>query len=285
MTTPTKQYQNVSYAELLSYSENNPNRTRTLESIEVQIIKPAQETLLDNLGLTGYTAVNLNPTGILSLLICIQDPAYYSLAAKNARTQKIIDLATNLQQKTDELKNTHLSRKRKKLHDLIGTAYNGGNLDEKDYTDLFSGLSYLTENQFILMKSATQETIESGETEYETSLKGEILFSSDPVTWKRDIPVWIADFRARWVAIPTENTAQSIHKIIGNWLSTIENTGWIIQWPEIDATKAELIEKLSVLSTWKETDSKLSKSILSSRLGRANAIKLFSNWTLDNTDI
>jgi hypothetical protein len=35
MTTPVKQYQNVSFKELLSYSENNPNRTRTLDSIEI----------------------------------------------------------------------------------------------------------------------------------------------------------------------------------------------------------------------------------------------------------
>ena len=39
-------YQNVTYKELINYSENNPNRTRTLDSIEIRI----QETSLDNLG-------------------------------------------------------------------------------------------------------------------------------------------------------------------------------------------------------------------------------------------
>ena len=37
-----KQYQNVSYKELISYSEKNPNRTRLLDSIEIHNIKPSQ---------------------------------------------------------------------------------------------------------------------------------------------------------------------------------------------------------------------------------------------------
>ena len=66
MTTPAKQYQNVSYKELITYSENNPNRNRTLDSIEILSVKPSQETSLDNLGLKGYSAFNLNPTGIVA---------------------------------------------------------------------------------------------------------------------------------------------------------------------------------------------------------------------------
>ena len=123
MTTPVKQYQNVSYKELISYSEKNPNRTRLLDSIEIHNIKPSQETSLEMLGLKGYTAVNLNPSGVLGLMACINDPTYYSLSTVSTRTQQIIDIATKLQQQTDELKNTSISRKRKKLHDLIGSVY------------------------------------------------------------------------------------------------------------------------------------------------------------------
>jgi hypothetical protein len=284
MTTPVKQYQNVSFKELISYSENNPNRNRTLDSIEIVSVKSSQETSLEKLGLKGYNAVNLNPSGVMSLFACISDPSTYSLSNKGARLQQIIELTTKLQEQTDELKNTSLSRKRKKIHDLIGASYNGTPFEDKDYLELFSGLSLMRNIHFVLMKSAVQENIEEGEKQYDTSLKGEIIFSSDPSTWKQENPVWVADYRARWVAIPTENTAQDLHKIIGNWLSTVEQTGWAIQWPEFDGTKAELVEQLSVLPTWQPNDKKLTKDVLSARLGRANCIKLFTKWMMNNSE-
>jgi hypothetical protein len=278
MTTPTKQYQNISFKELIAFSQNNPNRTKTLNSIEIVAVKPTLETSLDKLGLNGYKAFALNPTGLLSLIVCIQDPNAYSFSPKNVRTQKIIDIATSLQEKTDELKNTYLARKRKKIYELIGAAYNGKVMDDKEYGDLFAGVSQLLNTNFVLMKSAEQENIEEGEKQYDSSLKGEVVFSSEPINWKREQPVWVADFRARWVAIPTENNAIDIHKILGTWLTTIEQTGWIIQWPEIDETKTELVEQLSVLPTWKPEDKKLTKDVLAVRLGRAKSIQIFTNW-------
>jgi hypothetical protein len=278
MTTPIKQYQNVSFKELISYSENNPNRNRTLDSIEIVSAKPSQETSLDTLGLKGYTAITLNPTGIMSLFACIQDPSNYSLSTKNARSQQIIEITTKFQEQTEELKNTSMARKRKKIHDLICAAYNGTTFEDKDYLDLFAGLSHMRNINFILMKSAIQEDIEEGEKQYASSLKGEVIFSSDPSTWKQENAVWVADYRARWVAVPIEQTAYDLHKLLATWLSTIEQTGWVIQWPIIDATKTELVEQLSVLPTWQVTDKKLTKDVLASRLGRANAIKVFTKW-------
>lgn len=278
MTTPVKQYQNVSFKELVSYSENNPNRNRSLDSIEILSVKSSQETSLDKMGLKGYTAFNLNPTGIMSLFACIQDPSTYSLSNKGARTQIIIELTTKLQEQTDELKNTALARKRKKVYELIGASYNGSAFEDKDYLELFAGLSLMRNINFVLMKSAVQENIEEGEKQYDSALKGEVVFAYDPSTWKQDSPIWVADYRARWVAIPSEQHAQDLHKIIGTWLSTVEQTGWVIQWPEVDATKTELVEKLSVLPTWQVTDKKLTKNILAARLGRANCIKVFTKW-------
>ena len=264
-----KKYQNVSYTELLSYSENNPNRTSALESIE--IYKP-QDTSLDIIGLKGYKSINLNPSGMLSLIVCINDPTYYSIASSSARFQSIMDITTKLQQQTEELKNTHMSRKRKKISELISAVYNGSKLEEKDYFDLFQGFSVLCNIQFILIKSSIQENIEEGTTN--NGLKGEIIFSSHPINWKIDVPVWIVDSHARWIAI----SDKSVHKMIGVWLNDIEHTGWIVKWPEVDITKTEMVEQLSQFPTWNETDRKLTKDILNVRLGRANCIKVFTSW-------
>ena len=266
-----KQYQNVSYKELLSYSENNPNRTRTLDSIRNIKI---QDTSLKNIGLPQYNSYNLNPTGPISLIACINDSMYYSLAAPSMRTQLIIDLATSLQEKTNELKNTSISRKRKKICELISAAYNGSLKEEKEYFELFSGLSVICNVQFVLVKSSVQENIEEGT--IHNGIQGEIVFASNPTNWKSDIPVWIVDYHARWVAIPSDKI--NTHTIIGNWLADIESTGWIIKWPDVDMTKTELVEYLSQSTTWQETDRKLTKDVLSARLGRSNCISVFYKW-------
>lgn len=283
MTTPIKHYQNVSYAELMAYAEHNPNRNRTLDSIEIISVKSTQETPLDKLGLKGYSAYNLAPTGILSLLACISDPSYYSLATTAVKTQLIIDLCTKLQEKTDNLKNTALSRKRKKIHDLIGNIYNGTHLDDKENMELITGIAFLSDIQIVLLKSTVQEEIEEGKSVIttdlqESSFKGEIIFSSDPMTWKKDLPIWVADYRAHWVAIPIEDSAKSLHTNIGTWLNSIEQNGWVIQWPEVDKTKTELIEILSSLPGWDPINKSLRKEILSTRLGKINTMKVFNEW-------
>jgi hypothetical protein len=277
MTTPAKKYQNVSYKELIGFSEHNPNRHRVLESIELPTT--LSDTSMDKLYLTGYTSLNLNPTGILSVMVCISDPALYSLSPEHTRIEKLIELSTSLQQQTDGLKNTSLLRKRKKIHDLIAASYNGSKMEEKDYLDLYHGLSIMTQNQFILLKETVQDSIEDG-VQYDSAMKGEILFSSDPTTWKRDHPVWIADYRGRWVALPTEINAQLLTTFLPQWLTTIEQHGWIVQWPSLDLPKTELVERLSVMPSWKETDKKLLKETLSVRLGKALTLQLFTSWTM-----
>jgi hypothetical protein len=277
MTTPAKKYQNVSYKELIGFSEHNPNRHRVLESIELPTT--LSDTSMDKLYLTGYTSLNLNPTGILSVMVCISDPALYSLSPEHTRIEKLIELSTSLQQQTDGLKNTSLLRKRKKIHDLIAASYNGSKMEEKDYLDLYHGLSIMTQNQFILLKETVQDSIEDG-VQYDSAMKGEILFSSDPTTWKRDHPIWIADYRGRWVALPTEINAQLLTTFLPQWLTTIEQHGWIVQWPSIDLPKNELVERLSVMPSWKETDKKLLKDTLSARLGKALALQLFTSWMM-----
>jgi hypothetical protein len=217
-------------------------------------------------------------------MACIADPGYYSLLPQNVRTQHIIDLSTKLQEQTDNLKNTSLSRKRKKIYDLIGAAYNGSAFQDKDYLDLYHGLAHMNQLQFILVKETVQDAIEGGKTCTDvngtdvngTEVKGEIIFSSDPSNWTRDYPVWVADYRGRWVAISEETTP--LHPLVGEWLASMEQKAWFIQWHEVDGTKTELVEKLSAMPGWQETDKKHLKEVLALRLGRANAMKLFTSW-------
>jgi hypothetical protein len=278
-----KKYQNVSFKELMDYSKKNPNRHRMLDPIEITISDTQQDPTLDRIFLNGYTAFHLNPTGVLGLLICLGNPQYYSLSQQHVRIQQLSELTTDLQQKTDNLKNTSLSRKRKKIYDLIGAAYNETPFQDKDYFDLFQGVGYLQNIQFVLMKDAIQEKTETDDKK-DDSWKGDIYFSSNPLHWKKQNPVWIADYRGRWLAVPTDKSSQPLHLILSDWITTMEQKGWIIQWPEVDLTKTELVEQLSTLPTWQETDKKLSKDVLSSRYGKWNTLKLFTQWTSHTSD-
>ena len=280
---PAKQYQNISYKELIALSENNPNRSFSLDSIEIQKQDAdAHDTFLVKMGLPTYTLTNIHPVGILGVITYISDPGSYYLSPKNVRTQLIIDLTTSLQQQTDDLKNTPLSRKRKRIYDLLGAAYNCAPFEDKDYYDLFHGLTYMCKTQFILIKEAVQDSIEGvtgavvkvSEDSGYSGYKGEIIFSSDPTMWKKDNPVWIVDYRGRWVATPTASETS-----LGEWLLTIEQNGWTIQWPEVDGSKVELVDKLSHYPTWQETDRKLTKDVLAVRLGKADTLKLFASWS------
>jgi hypothetical protein len=270
MTTPVKVYQNVSYNELISFSKNNPNRSRTLDAIEIHTDGADYEVGLDKLLLPTYTAYAMEPEGVLSVMSYIQDPMHYSLVAKNGRLQLLMDLCTQYQENTTALKNTVLSRKRKKIYDLIATAYSGGALQDKDYADLFQGLSFMSNNHFILINEAVPSELNDS--------KGAITFSSDPSTWSKDNPVWIADSKARWVATPIGITNTII---LSDWLEQLERAGWIIKWPEVDGTKTELLEKLTQITGPQDTDKKLVRDVLSVRLGRILALRVLSTLRLD----
>ena len=274
MTTSIKKYQNVSYKELILYAENNPNRHLSLDSIEIDI--PKEESTLTKLGLQNYTASIITPSGILGILTYIADPNYYYLAPQNVRMELLIALTTKLQQQTDELKHTSLSRKRKKIYDLIGSACNGNRFEDKDYLDLFHAVSVMCSIHFILIKESVQDRIEDDKKECNADVKGEIIFSSNPLHWKRENPVWITDYRGQWIAMPMDKD----NTMIGSWLHTMEQSGWSIVWPEVEGTKIEIVEKLSILPNWQEQDKKLSKDVLSLQLGKTTTMNLFKDWLL-----
>jgi hypothetical protein len=278
MTTPVKQYQNVSFRELIQFSQQNPNRNRALVPIEIQAPVSKEDPSLQSFGMNGYVSVSMNPVGLLSVLLCIMDPSYYSACQKNNRQQLISELVTALQQETDELKNTALSRKRKKIYELLAASFNGAPLQDKDYADIYQGLDMMRHIQFIMLREAVQEKTEDQEQQIESHLKGDIFFSSDPCNWKADDPVWVVDYKGNWVAVPVDLSARPIKEYVGEWLEQMEEKGWIVQWPEMDSTKAELVAILSQTPTWKETDKKLTKEVLSMRLGKQKTLRVFSQW-------
>lgn len=281
MTSKPKVYQNYSFDELIEFSQQNPHRSRKLSPIGISSVRDMKNnkemergSSMKSLGLEGYTLVDLQPTGLLSVMICVEDPHAYSLSTPSVRSQQIIECCTRLQQRTDELRNGPLARKRKRIYELLGSIYNeSAILEEKDYDDLFHAMEYLGDVHFIRMNRAIQHEMESDKKEQMNT----ITFSSSPLLWKRERQIWIVDSHCRWIAIPTD-TLQSLHEKVGDWLNEISEKGWTIEWPEIEGSKVELIDQLIALGSWQDTDKKITKDILAQRLGKEKSIQLFRKW-------
>jgi hypothetical protein len=267
---PTKVYQNVSYAELMAFASSNPHCHRALAPIhtDTSTVDTAME------GMPHYSMCALTPASPLSVIACIDDPTMYSLTALNLRIQQLSELTTTLQVRTEDLKGGTLYRKRKAIHDLIGAAFNGARMEPKDCLLLYQGLAQLVEVHFILLQDAIAATAAGNETEANEMVpntapeKGTIFFSSDPATWSH--PIWVADLRGHWVAVPSDGTEKTD---IVTWLTRMEEQRWVIEWPIVEGTKVDIVDRLKALPGWKETDAKHLKDVLAQRLGRRLALR------------
>jgi len=292
MTSKPKVYQNYRFDELIAFSQQNPHRARRLTSLEItdtsvctgtgkgqgkeqgQGQGKRQENTMEGYGLQGYTVYDLQPAGLLNLVACMEDPHAYALSTPAIRAQQAIEWCTRLQQRTDDFKSGPLARKRKRVYELLGAIYNGSTtLDEKDYADLFLALETLQECHFVWMNRAVQESMESDAKHQENRMG----FSSSPLTWKRDRPIWLVDGHCRWMAVPTDTT-EPLGTTLARWLPTMAEKGWTIEWPEVEGTKTDIVEQLMALGAWQEGDKKIVKDVLAARLGKEKTLERFRNW-------
>lgn len=277
MSFAPKTYQNVSISDLTTWSKNNPSRSHTLAPIKIQ---PSATThggsSMTDLFLPTYAAVPLQPSGILSVFAWIRDPLFAD-ASMSVRTTLVRTLTTTLQAETDTLAGSKFARKRRRIFDGIASALHGTPLKDSDWVDVYNALAHLTGVQMVYVRGA--KGLEEGTkgTEVPDALagasKGVLTFSSDPATWSKKVPTWIADWHARWIAIPDDTDSVPTSERILPWLTAAEEGGWIIEWPSVDGTKDEIVEELSRLPTWKSSDAKLKKDALASLAGRARVIQ------------
>lgn len=263
-------YQNIPVAQLFEWLSKNPNRHQILKPIEIQPQKYEDKTsTLDVLGLSQLASTPMNPSNLLGIFHWIIDPMY-GLALPNIRAGMLREFATKLQEKTDHLQGTSLARKRRKLHDWIAVLGGGGNIKDDDWEECYGAIATMLELQIILVR---RQTTEEGEEVVGTGFKGEISFATNPAIWSSTKPVWIADYRGRWLGTPVGADGENIvGAAVSIWLGSLETSGWIVHWPEAEGTKEEIVTSLKESPTWQPVDSKLKKEILSKRLGRINTM-------------
>ena len=272
-------FQNVSIAQLFEWSKRNPNRGHSLAPIRIQQAVDAKEvigTSMAPLFLPTYSSVPV--PNMLGVIAWIRDPMFAE-AQTSVRTTILRDLATTLQTECDTLSGSSFARKRRRVHDGIGTILHGKVVKEEDWKDIFSALGHLTGVHFVFVRDAkgVEEDREDKPEELLGASKGSISFSTEPSTWDRERPIWIVDYHARWIAVSEDE--ESCRDILLDWLGQAERGGWIVDWPIVDDTKEAIIRELCDDCSWRSIDAKLLKAELAKRLGRLRTIRALSTRT------
>lgn len=264
-------HQNVSANQLFEWLSKNPNRNNSLTPIDttyaIQLPKEEdEEHRLEALNLPQFTSTAMNPSNVLGIFNWIADPMY-SLSLPNSRAVMLREFATKLQEKTETLQGTSLARKRKRLHDWISAMISSGSIKDEDWNEFYSAMATMQDVQLILVR---RQTTEEGEEVVGSGYKGEISFATNPTLWTASKPVYIADYRGRWMATPVDAAGYLSGPVVSIWLGSLESSGWTVEWPEADGTKEAIVNELNKLPTWNATDSKLKKEVLAKRLGKVH---------------
>ena len=279
MNANTKTYQNVSIAQLLDWSKANPNRGHLLPPILIQPTATEESgTPMDAVGLPTFNAVPV--PNLIGLIAWIRNPDFVN-ALPSGRLTIMRELVPILLAETDTLSGSKFARKRRRIYDGIGAAFNGSNIKEEEWMDVVCGIAHLCKVNFIFVRSA--ESVEESKDidrpeELLGASKGSISFSSDPATWDSETPLHVVDYHGRWLAIPSDKEERPLQTLVSEWLKTGTN-GWIIEWPIVDATKEALVAELSTLPNWMPSHTKLKKDVLAERLGRIKAEQVFFSWS------
>lgn len=280
MNPNTHTYQNVSIGQLLDWSKLNPNRGHQLPPIVITPTVTTVEdsgTAMDAVGLPTFSALPV--ANLIGLIAWIRNPDFAN-ALPSGRSAIIRDLVTTLQTETETLSGSKFARKRRRIHDGIGAAFNGTPIKDEEWMDVICGVAFLSHVNMIFVRHAAsveESTDVDRPDELLGASKGSISFSSDPATWDKETPVHIVDWHGRWLGVPSDKEERSLQTILYSWLKS-GLTGWIVEWPSVDATKELIVEELSSFAGWMPTHSKLKKDVLAERLGRLRAERVFGSW-------
>ena len=280
MNPNTNTYQNVSIKQLLDWSKVNPNRGHQLPPIVITqtvVVDENSGTSMDAIGLPTFSAIPV--PNLIGLIAYIQNPEFAD-ALPSTRSTIIRELVTTLQTKCDGLSGSKYARKRRRIHDGIGAAFNGTPIKDEEWMDVVCGSAFLVGVNLIFVRHADSAE-ESKDVDRPEELlgasKGSISFSSDPANWDSETPLYIVDWHGRWIAVPNDKEERPIQTLVADWLKTGVH-GWIIEWPTVDVTKDLLVEELSSFPGWMPSHSKLRKDVLAERLGRLRAERILMSW-------
>ncbi len=206
---------------------------------------------------------NVSPAGPVTALFLLKDPLFMQ-APPGLRQQMLLEKRTELAELIDnDMRSGKLMRMRRKMHEWLSAP--PATLSADTLADVWDILCTVTGVQTICVEDRSADGIA-------------VHFApADVTTWHSDRPIHVVEksLRKVWTYVGAPNRLRQ--GLLG-WLSNVEAAGAKIHYPTSEKSKAELVEFLEVLPTWKESMRKMKKDELAVIAGRAATLELFSEW-------
>jgi hypothetical protein len=241
----------ISWTNVQTWIESNPQSHKTLSPFKWarDKIEGADEVKEAD----GWSRITVSPSTPLSAILLSQDTMYQALP-EHARMAVLRDETTELQESCAR----HLKGRQwpiRRTNEGITTC----GLTEgrsSDWTDIgWRALATLRECQLIVVNQ-TAQTIR--------------FFPEDVRCWSSsNETIWI-DHECRYI------WSYASKPNVKGWLTTKEQAGWSLQWPEADGTMEEL--KQAAQKVGDNILGKITKDVLMKRVGRAQSIHTLSSW-------
>jgi hypothetical protein len=239
-------------AQVVQWTQTNPSRLNSLGPIEIRLKSDTDETATVVNGPGGTVATPLDPPGPVSFYLWHTDPMYRG-GTQLLRRQILREALVEYNQKITEGCKGHRWSKKKILEQLA--AQQSANVSPpQDTPELDDALCYVLNFQKFILDDVHKRVYQ---------------YPRDLREWSSEVPCWMTALGTRCLLhLPGE---RHLTKGIAGWLSALEEDGWRIEWPTVEAKVDDLKAACESLGL-KPRGEKPKKEDWSALLGKARAI-------------
>jgi len=242
------------FSELRELLLKNPNKSKSLPQISIQVCSDTNESDEIPSTLCGWVPTPLEPPGPVAAILWKTNPEFRAASIPVRRTI-LRETIINLQERVEaELRGHRWSRK--KIIEQLVAQQSADASPPQNTRELNDALAFLYEIQFVFVDEANKKVSWSPE---------------DIRTWSSDRPIWGMSVGAR--AVFHKPGEQTVGLGLGTWVSDREHEKWKIAWPLADGTLEAMKTKLATMNVGMGTRlEKPKKADYAVVLGRAEAI-------------
>lgn len=202
-----------------------------------------------------WTSEMLEPAGILGFLTYLREPMYRA-ADRQLRKQLYLEALMGFQLELEKkITGTRFARRRRKIIEVLC----GSCTDPEDIALHEECWASLLGYQFVKVSSRA----ETGK---------RISFVPAVNTWDADKPVYFVDERFETLFLAPEPGLEK--RTLATYLSSVEDAGWRISWPQAEGSKEDLETRIIPLLGMVTVSEKAKKAELATIIGRHEALQV-----------
>ncbi len=207
----------------------------------------------------SWTSETLEPAGILSFLTYLREPMYRA-ADRQLRKQLYLEALMGFQLELEKkITGTRFVRRRRKIIEVL-CSHDHSKCDPEDILLHEECWASLLGYQFVKISSRA----ETGK---------RISFVPSALnTWDAEKPVYFVDEGFETLFLAPEPGYEK--KTLATYLSSVEDAGWRINWPQAEGSKEDLEARIIPLLGMVTVSEKAKKAELATIIGRHEALQV-----------